>query len=287
MVQADKDRPGDWLMDRLAQVPWWAAVGLALASFLVLNPVATAPLPPLRSPQDVDAQTWAVVRQGLAMAAQIMLPLLFLLLAVLSVLCRRHRHATPSAPPASPQLADGPDLQEFEQRITESFRLRGYTVHDLREGATTAPRAHASALVLLSRDGRTTLLHCRNWNAYRVGVATLHDLHGAVQAIGADGAVLVTIGRFTQEASTFAQAHQIELIDGLALLPWLRNTPAAAGPSPATVAATEHPRPPAASAAEVGVAPQAERAVGAALPALRPLRTTGRGTCHAVVRRRR
>lgn len=286
MVQADKDRPGDWLLDRLAQVPWWAAVGLALASYLVLHPVATAPLPPLRTPQDIDAQTWAVVRQGLAMAAQVLVPLIFLLVALLSVLCRRHQHATPSAPAASPELADGPDLQDFEQRITESFRRRGYSVHDLRDAPAMPPPARAVAHVLLTRDGRTTLLHCRDWKAYRVGLPTLHDLHGAVQALDADGAVLVTIGRFTQEASAFAQDHQIELIDGLALLPWLRTTPAA--PPPDDASGTAHTAPPASVATgRVSAPPPFGPGIGAALPALRTWRTSGRGTCHVVVRRRR
>ena len=64
----------------------------------------------------------------------------------------------------------------------------------------------------------SVIVHCKPWDAYRVGIKPVRELHGAMAAAGAAAGVLVTAGRFTQEAENFAAQQNIELIDGASLL---------------------------------------------------------------------
>jgi hypothetical protein len=70
----------------------------------------------------------------------------------------------------------------------------------------------------LGSGGAPALVHCKPWNAYRVGIKPVRDLRGAMAAAGVGQGVLITAGRFTQEAQAYAAQGNIELIDGASLL---------------------------------------------------------------------
>jgi len=67
-------------------------------------------------------------------------------------------------------------------------------------------------------DLSSVLVHCKPWDAYRVGINPVRELHGAMVAASVAEGVLVTSGRFTKEAADFAAKHNIRLIDGTTLL---------------------------------------------------------------------
>lgn len=67
-------------------------------------------------------------------------------------------------------------------------------------------------------DSVATLVHCKAWNAYRVGVNPLEALRRAMTASRVRKGVLVTSGRFTREAVNFAAQENIQLVDGAGLL---------------------------------------------------------------------
>ena len=63
------------------------------------------------------------------------------------------------------------------------------------------------------------VVQCQPWNAYRVGVKPVHGLLDAMAAANSAEGVLVTPGKFTQEARDFARKQKtISLIDGDELL---------------------------------------------------------------------
>jgi restriction system protein len=62
------------------------------------------------------------------------------------------------------------------------------------------------------------LVQCSPWTAYRVGIKPVRKLHDAMKAGNAGEGVLVSPGKFTQEARTFAGKEHISLIDGDELL---------------------------------------------------------------------
>jgi restriction system protein len=62
------------------------------------------------------------------------------------------------------------------------------------------------------------LVQCRPWDAYGVGIKPVRGLHEAMAAANIAEGVLVTSGKFTQEARAFAAKEKITLVDGDDLL---------------------------------------------------------------------
>lgn len=58
------------------------------------------------------------------------------------------------------------------------------------------------------------LVQCRPWTAHRVGVKPVRELRGAMATGNVAEGVLVTSGKFTQEARDFAGREGVRLIDG-------------------------------------------------------------------------
>ena len=67
-------------------------------------------------------------------------------------------------------------------------------------------------------DSASIVVQCKPWNAYRVGIKPVRELHGAMASAKLGQGMLVTSSRFTQEAVAFAGKENIQLIDGAELL---------------------------------------------------------------------
>lgn len=70
---------------------------------------------------------------------------------------------------------------------------------------------------MLRKDGQITLVQCKHWKAFKVGVPQVRELLGVMTHVGAHDGVLAISGRFTSEAKEFAVNNRIELIDGQSL----------------------------------------------------------------------
>ena len=66
--------------------------------------------------------------------------------------------------------------------------------------------------------GAAVLVQCRPWSAHGVGIAPVRALHGAMASGSVAEGVLLTPGKFTQEARAFAGKEKIRLIDGAEFL---------------------------------------------------------------------
>lgn len=62
------------------------------------------------------------------------------------------------------------------------------------------------------------VMHSKPWDAYRVGIRPVRELHAAMAAAGKTEGLLITSGRFTPEAVAFAAKEKIHLLDGAGLL---------------------------------------------------------------------
>jgi len=94
----------------------------------------------------------------------------------------------------SAQLLKQLEWRRFEELCVAYFQARG--------SAQDAPFA----------------LRCKPWDAHRVGIKAVRELQGSMAAEGMAEGVLLTAGRFTQEAANHARQHNIQLIDGAGLL---------------------------------------------------------------------
>lgn len=217
------------LVDLIALMPWWIGIVLAILSYALLHHVATQPLPS-KKPAKVDAS----LIQVLATGGQYVLPLIFLVGAGRSAWARRERKAL-LAQSMSADALDGMTWRQFEQLVGEAFRLQGYSVTETGGGG-----ADGGVDLVLRKGNEKFLVQCKQWRAFKVGVDVVRELYGVMAAKGATGGFVVTSGRFTDEATSFASGRNVTLVDGPKLLGSIRQARASGSvdrDSPETVPA--------------------------------------------------
>ena len=82
----------DWV-DLVALMPWWAGLGLAVVSFLVLRSLANMPLPSVVPGQGASHLVTASIWRGMALAGQYIVPLVCVIGAIVLDDFRHAHHA--------------------------------------------------------------------------------------------------------------------------------------------------------------------------------------------------
>jgi len=224
--------------DIVAMLPWWAGCALALVSYVLLHRVATQQMVVNTAPGHLSDLMVQSIWMGLATAGQYFVPILCLAGAAMSAYRRRQRQTlvTNVGSGKAADALDGISWQEFELLVGEAFRLQGYQVAE-----TGGAGPDGGVDLVLRKGGEKFLVQCKQWKAFTVGVTIVRELYGAMAANGAAGGMVVTSGRFTDEANAFAQGRNVTLIDGPALLKLIQRAQAsrmAGSKEPVTTAAT-------------------------------------------------
>jgi len=107
---------------------------------------------------------------------------------------------------------------EFERLLAEAFRREGYQV-----GLMGGAGPDGGVDLRLRRSNETTLVQCKQWKKRQVGVSVVRELYGVVASENATTGIVVTSGRFTRDAITFASQAGVRLIDGEALLKLIQS----------------------------------------------------------------
>jgi restriction system protein len=115
---------------------------------------------------------------------------------------------------------------QFEGYLAEYFRRRRFSV-TYRGGALADGGVD---LVLDDSSGRR-IVQAKHWKRRSVGVETLRALWGVLGDEGAQGAIVVTSGRFTGDAVRFAEGKQLELIGREQLIRLIGEVKGSAAPS--------------------------------------------------------
>ena len=110
---------------------------------------------------------------------------------------------------ADADALNGMTWQEFEMLVGEAYRRQGFNVCEMGGGG-----ADGGVDLVLTKNGQTVLVQCKQWKTFKVGVKTVRELYGVIAAQKAQGGVVVSSGVFTQEAIDFATGKNIALIDG-------------------------------------------------------------------------
>ena len=97
--------------------------------------------------------------------------------------------------------------------IGEAFRREGHAVDQSGLGG-----ADGGIDLVLRRDGRRTLVQCKQWRRQKVPVNVVREMYGLLAHHGADEVCIVALGGFTPDAARFAQGKPIRLVDGAELL---------------------------------------------------------------------
>ena len=104
---------------------------------------------------------------------------------------------------------DGLTWVEFERLLCEAFAREGYEViHSGRAGPD------GGVDIRLRKAGVITLVQCKHWKVWKVGVKVVREMLGVVTHEQARRGVIVTSGTFSCEAIEFASCNPIVLIDG-------------------------------------------------------------------------
>ena len=235
MAKRERDTPGALI----AVVPWWAWAILAVLTFLLFSWLVSpssygsgsAGLAPAVS------RSWG---RSLAFLAMIILPALFGLAAVASVLVRmtpQRRDAAQMAPAFGLEYEPGSDqsvpVEPLDStrfslpllRTMEAKRLKAVCAayfQSLRFRVEAARRGAEGAVDLRLYAGAATtpgiLVQCKAWDWGEVGEKEVSELLGAMSMEKVGEGVLVTPGSFSAAARDFAADTGIHLIDGPDLL---------------------------------------------------------------------
>jgi restriction system protein len=107
---------------------------------------------------------------------------------------------------------------EFETFTGEVFRGLGYCVDETgRDGPD------GGMDLILRKGGRKFIVQCKHYRARQVGVQIVREMAGVSVREKANGAIIVTVGRFTRAARADAAALAVQLVDGPALLRLMRR----------------------------------------------------------------
>lgn len=116
----------------------------------------------------------------------------------------------------TPELLKQLEWRRFEELCAAYFEALGLRTE------VVASAAGGSVDINLYKQGAerpSILVQCQPWNAYRVGIKPARGLLATMASAKVAEGVLVTSGKFTQEARDFARKEKtITLIDGAELL---------------------------------------------------------------------
>lgn len=218
MARKKKESALNVWVDLIALLPWWGGVGLAVIAYLWFHHVATAPLEQIQNGQ-IGAVLGQSVFKGFATVGQYFVPSICIVGALLSIWGRRKREKlfTDVGVSQSTFALNNMTWQEFEMLVGEAFRRGGYSIEESGGGG-----ADGGIDLVLHKNGEKSLVQCKQWRAYKVGVQVIRELYGVMAAEGAAHGFVVTSGVFTQEARAFADGRNIDLIDGAELATIIR-----------------------------------------------------------------
>src|SRR6478672_3237668 len=148
----------------------------------------------------------------------------------------RQRHAEFLRQNITLDWVNGLSWQEFENLVGEIFRARGYAVENVGGGG-----ADGGIDLRLSSQGETTLVQCKRWKVFKVGVKPIREFFGVMASEGVDRGIFVSSGIYTNEALRFAEGKPLELIDGAQFAEMAKSFQAHALTNEATSAAPSLP----------------------------------------------
>lgn len=220
MDMAKKTSLFDDLLFIASKLPWWVSLTIAVGSGIYLHSVASAPLPIYPGAQQLQSMLLGTMFKTFASFGQFILPTIFGLGAIFSILARRKRRnlLTSIMTPGGNTLASI-SWREFELLVGEALRRQGFAVQE------TGGNGPDGGVDLIARkEGEKYLVQCKQWRSMQVGVPVVRELYGAMAAEGAVGGFVITSGQFSRPARDFASGRNVQLIDGAALNQWIALT---------------------------------------------------------------
>lgn len=119
----------------------------------------------------------------------------------------------------TPELLKRLEWRRFEELCAAYFETLGFKAELARAGTDSGATIN---LYAQGSESAGIIVCCSPWNAHRVGIKPVRGLRGAMTSGNVGEGVLLTPGKFTQEARDFAAKEKISLIDGTELVAKIR-----------------------------------------------------------------
>jgi restriction system protein len=238
-----------------ARLPWWVGLVLAIVSYFFLHSIATTEIAVTGG---VDQMGEAVGKQlyvSLATFGQYLLPFIFFVGAVVSLVKQLVNRKTPGTEGLRQGASEGPSIRKEENSRVRSSREPEDTLHydswgyelidslewrrfeELCAGYFSA-KGYDTRITALGADGGIDIflykpdrenplgiVQCKAWNARNVGVKPVRELYGVMAAEQVPLGVFITSGEFTADARKFSEEKHVQLITGNDLLDLIRKLP--------------------------------------------------------------
>ncbi len=103
--------------------------------------------------------------------------------------------------------------RKFEDLITEAYKQNGYRI--VREPVSGSDNGID---IIVNKEDIETLVQCKQWRSRKLGVKVVREMYGILSGSYADEVHIVSTGRVTNDALSFARGKPIKLIYGQELL---------------------------------------------------------------------
>jgi restriction system protein len=111
------------------------------------------------------------------------------------------------------------DWFQFEKIVAITYRKLGYSVT-----AKGGANPDGGIDLVLSKDGLTTAVQCKQWKTWNVGVKAIREFLGALTDAGIQKGIFVTLRGYTGDAKALADKHGIEILNETKLAGMLEAT---------------------------------------------------------------
>lgn len=197
----------DELVRASSVLPWWLSVGLAVLLFLFV-PFSIAEPNGSFSASDVSGLLVGVI---FSIAFKYFVPLALVLGGVIN-LFKRGKSAwmfSSISKRGAKETLRNLSWKDFEFLVSEYYKRQGYRI-DLID----AQGADGGVDIKIYKDNSLFLVQCKHYKSWKVSVQIVRELYGVMTAENAQGGFLITTGKFTKDAVSFAEDKEIQLIDG-------------------------------------------------------------------------
>jgi restriction system protein len=202
----------DDLLDFTASISWKASISFAIISHLFFHYVAVQPLLQTKDINSLTNTLFINLFITFSGMLQYLIPFIFIVGAVVSALKRKRRRKLLDQQ-SSIESNSALSWQEFELLVAEAFRRKGFEVTENGGGG-----ADGGIDLILKKNGKKSIVQCKRWKTFSIGVPLIRELYGVMTAERANDCVFVSSGNYTAEARLFAEEKPIWLIDGSELL---------------------------------------------------------------------
>jgi restriction system protein len=173
-------------LDILFEAPWWSTLGLAIFTFSYFIVFQPEPMKTI----------------GYSLTT------IFLLASAVSAIQAARKRTLLENQRGIGSLKEL-DWKPFEELVGEAYRRLGYQV---TENANAG--ADGGVDIRLEKEGRVSLVQCKQWRNQSVGVKTVREMFGILIDEQADEVIIVCTGSYTQDAMNFSAGKPIQLITG-------------------------------------------------------------------------